>query len=103
MTVTEVTTSIAIIGAAAFVGLMNLPKRRKSGANDGARGRFVVVAVAPVDHATNSLWDGLRRSGRGGARFVALAVVAVVSGTAVGLALSLLLVLGRNAIGLGAG
>ena len=103
MTVTEVTTSIAIIGAAAFVGLMNLPKRRESGANDGVRGRFVIVAVAPVDHGKDSLWDGLRRSGRGGARFVALAVVAVVSGTAVGLALSLLLVLGRNAIGLGAG
>jgi hypothetical protein len=85
MTVTEVTTSIAIIGAAAFVGLMNLPRRRGSGANDGARGRFVVVAVPPVVHTRNSPWEGLRRSGRGGARFVALTVVAVVSGTAVGL------------------
>ncbi len=103
MTVTEVTTSIAIIGTVAFTGLMYLSKRPVSGANDRSRGRFVVVAVPPVDHGTTSLRDGLRRSGRGGARLVALAVIAVVSGTAIGLVSSLVLIIGRNALGIGAG
>lgn len=103
MTVTEVTTSIAIIGGAAFAGLMYLSRRRGFSAKAGSRGRFVVTAVRPVDHATNSLRAGLRRSGRGGARFIVLAVIAVVSGTAIGLALSIVLIVGRNAIGLGGG
>lgn len=103
MTVTEVTTIIAIVGTATLIGLLVLPKRLGSTSHEDRRGRFVTVPVAPVPPAAGSLRDGLIRSGRGGTRFVALAVIATVGGTAIGLVVSLLLVVARNATGLGAG
>ena len=103
MTVTEVTTSIAIVGGVTLIGLLLLPQRVGRRSVQRFHGRFTVSTVPLFDQPSASPREGSRRSGKVGSRFVALTLLAVVSGLAVGVTASLLLVLARGTIGLGAG
>ena len=105
MTVTEVTTRIAVVGAAGLIGLLLVSRaqvlRRYEAHFDGTR-RFaqprqplVSAASLPLDRAA------LRRSGTLSSRALGLAVVTIAVGLSVGVGLSLALVAALGALGLG--
>jgi hypothetical protein len=105
MTVTEVTTRIAIVGMAGIVGLLLVSRARTPR-------RYVSVAVGtrrfsqqlPAQVVPASLSVGritLRRSGTVSSRAVGLAVVTIAVGLAVGIGLSVALVAALGALGLG--
>jgi len=102
MTVTEVTTRIALVGSTAVLGLLLIgrvwtptSRRRPSGATP-------FVAQITFKPAGSSRYH-LARSHRRGAGALTLAAMAVVSGLALGTALSLALLTALNALNLGAG
>jgi len=102
MTVTEVTTSIAIVGGAALVGLMFLPQRLGRRLSRHHSGRFTVSRdLTPTEPPVTSRLS-LFGAGRTSTRIVSLVMVAVISGVGLGITLSLLLLVARGATGLSA-
>jgi hypothetical protein len=102
MTVTEVTTSIAIVGGAALVGLLLLPQRLGRRLSRNNSGRFTVSHnLTPTEPPVTSRLS-LISSGRTSTRIVSLVMVAIVSGVGLGITLSLLLLVVRGATGLSA-
>jgi alkylhydroperoxidase/carboxymuconolactone decarboxylase family protein YurZ len=106
MTVTEVTTRIAIVGVAGIIGLLLVSRaqllRRHEPAVGGHR-RFaqphqplVAAASLPLGRAA------LRRSGTLSSRTLGLVVMTIAVGLSVGIGLSVALVAALGALGLGA-
>ena len=106
MTVTEVTTKIAIVGvvtlAALFhIGRSGITSSSNSRISQADNGRFTYRAATPP-RTTAARWLAARPTTKA-ARIVSLGVVAVVGGAALGIGASLLLVVALNATGSGAG
>lgn len=106
MTVTEVTTRIAIVGVVTLAALFLIGRSGIATSSSGRigqsrRARFTYRA-ATSPRATAARWLDARPSTKA-ARVVSLGVVAVVGGAAVGIGASLLLVVALNATGSGAG
>jgi hypothetical protein len=99
MTVTEVTTRIAIVGVVAVIGLFLVarPSGRKT------HGGGVPSQPSTNTAAMTVLNDERvgRRAQNLGTRFIGLVVMTVVVGAAVGIALSLAFVVGLNSLSLG--
>ena len=111
MTVTEVTTRIAIVGVVTLTALFLIGRSGIASSSNGrigqpSNGRFTYRA-ATSPRATAARWLDARRlaaqPSTKAARIVSLGVVAVVGGAAVGIGASLLLVVALNATGSGAG
>jgi hypothetical protein len=105
MTVTEVTTRIAIVGVAGIIGLLLVSRAqllrryqlRVHGAHRFAQPHqpLVTAASLPLGRAA------LRRSGALSSRALGLVVMTIAVGLSVGVGLSLALVAALGALGLG--
>ena len=111
MTVTEVTTRIAIVGVVTLAALFLIGRSGVAGSSNSRisqtdNGRFTYRA-ATSPRTTAARWLAARRlaapPSTKAARIVSLGVVAVVGGAALGIGVSLLLVVALNATGSGAG
>jgi hypothetical protein len=96
MTVTEVTTRIAIVGMAGTIGLLLVSRaqlfRRHEDRVDGAR-RFARHSASPVTASHLPLGRAsLRRSGTVSSRLFGLVVITIAVGLSVGIGLSVALV-----------
>ena len=106
MTVTEVTTRIAIVGVVTLVALFLIGRSGIAGSSNSRisqtdNGRFTYrAATSPRTTAARRL---AAPPSTKAARIVSLGVVAVVGGAALGIGVSLLLVLALNATSNGAG
>jgi hypothetical protein len=103
MTVTEVTTRIAIVGVVALLGLLLISRARRTnrvtqsqGSAQTSRPRTVEAAVDLINEKDIGL-----RTRTFGARLVALSVTSIIAGVATGIALSLVFVIGLNSLNLG--
>jgi hypothetical protein len=104
MTVTEVTTRIAVVGVVALVGLflvsrVSSPHHGRAtmpSAHTSARLRTNDDAVAVIDEPSKSL-----RAQTFGTRLVGITITTVVAGVAAGIALSLVFLIGLNSLSLG--
>jgi hypothetical protein len=112
MTVTEVTTRIAVVGVVALVGLLLMSRassrlvsrvsshhQRSStmpSARTPARLRINDAAVAVIDEPSKGL-----RAQTLGTRLVGITITTVVAGVAAGIALSLVFLIGLNSLSLG--
>jgi hypothetical protein len=107
MTVTEVTTRIAIVGAAGIIGLLLVSRaqllRRHEPAVGGHR-QFARRSASPVTASHLPLGRAsLRRSGTVSSRLFGLVVMTIAVGLSVGIGLSVALVTALAATGLGGG
>jgi hypothetical protein len=107
MTVTEVTTRIAIVGVAGIIGLLLVSRaqllRRHEPAVGGHR-RFARHSASPVTAGHLPLGRAaLRRSGTISSRALGLVVMTIAVGLSVGIGLSVALVAALGALGLEGG
>jgi hypothetical protein len=107
MTLTEVTTRIAIVGAAGIIGLLLVSRaqllRRHEPAVDGQRW-FARRSASPVTAGHLPIGrTALRRSGTLSSRALGLVVMTIAVGLSVGIGLSVALVTALAATGLGGG
>ena len=99
MTVTEVTTRIAIVGVVAVIGLFLVARasgRKTHGGGVPSQPNMDTAAVSVLNNER-----GGRRVQNFGTRLIGLAVMTVVVGAAVGIALALAFVVGLNSLSLG--
>ena len=106
MTVTEVTTRIAIVGVVTLAALFLIGRSGIATSSSGrigqpSNGRFT-YRPATSPRATAARWLAARPSTKA-ARIASLGVIAIVGGAALGIGASLLLVVALNATGSGAG
>ena len=111
MTVTEVTTRIAIVGVVTLTALFLIGRSGIASANNGRIGqptnaRFT-YRPATSPRTTAARWLAARRldapPSTKAVRIASLGVIAIVGGAALGIGASLLLVVALNATGSGAG
>ena len=104
MTVTEVTTRIAIVGAVALLGLLFLSRSSRLRHTTARHG---VARMSPKPRTNESAVEVISEEDIGlrarifGARFVVLGVMSVIAGVAAGIALSLAFVIGLSSLNLG--
>ena len=106
MTVTEVTTRIAIVGVVTLAALFLIGRSGVAGSSNSRisqtdNGRFTYRA-ATSPRTTAARWLAAQPSTKA-ARIASLGVIAIVGGAALGIGASLLLVVALNASGNGAG
>ncbi|MEY4400690.1 MAG: hypothetical protein RL072_555 [Actinomycetota bacterium] len=112
MTVTEVTTRIAVVGAVSLLGLVLVARApssvisqvTKRSQNDSYKSGSSVLVGARTSHAAATDIDDSsagRRAQSQGMRFVGLAVTTVVAGVSLGITLSLAFLVGLNSLNLG--
>ena len=111
MTVTEVTTRIAIVGVVALAALFLIGRSGIAVSSNGRIGepsnrRFTYRPATSLRDAA-AIWITARRldarPSTKAARIVSLGIIAIVSGATLGIGASLLLVVALNATGSGAG
>jgi hypothetical protein len=103
MTVTEVTTRIAVVGVVALLGLLLISRASRTNRVTRSHGSAQTFHPRTVEAAVDLIDDkdiGLRTR-TFGARLVALSVTSIIAGIATGIALSLAFVIGLNSLNLG--
>jgi len=102
MTVTEVTTRIAIVGAVSLLGLLLVSREathaRRVAQSPNRSTDFVDVTTAEPLPAHTQL---LKRAQTAGTRLTGLVVTTLITGTAIGIGLSLAVLAILNALSLG--